>query len=139
MALGKNIETIMLEKGLSIAKLSEKSGVEYGALYSLIKRDSKSSNSDNIKKIAAALDVPISDLIEGDAAATMQASQAILNDFTSNPQNWHKTEPGELTELVNAQREERLKKAYYSMNEAGQEKAVERVEELTEIPKYQKE
>lgn len=64
MALGKNIETIMLEKGLNIAKLSEKSGVEYGALYSLIKRDSKSSNSDNIKKIATALEVPINDILD---------------------------------------------------------------------------
>lgn len=33
---------------------------------------------------------------------------------------------------------ERISSAYLLLNEAGQQKAVERVEELTEIPKYQK-
>lgn len=137
MNIGKKMKEVRKRNCLTQEQLANKVGISLMSIRRY-EKDERSPNMKTLKKIAAALDVPISDLIEGDAAATMQASQAILNDFTSNPQNWHKAEPGELTELVNAQREERLKKAYYSMNEAGQEKAVERVEELTEVPKYKK-
>lgn len=35
-------------------------------------------------------------------------------------------------------KETRLLSAFYELNEAGQQKAIERIEELAEIPKYQK-
>lgn len=41
--------------------------------------------------------------------------------------------------IAHTMREEDLMKAYRRLNDAGQQKAVERVEELTEIPKYQRE
>ena len=67
MALGKRIKMILDRRGMSIKELSDLSGVNYGALSSLIRRDSESTNTDNLNRIADALDVDVVTLTGCDA------------------------------------------------------------------------
>lgn len=109
MALGANIQKIAEEQGLSLKELARRSGVPYTTLYSLVKRDSNKTDHDSLDKIAIALNVNKWALVDFDTILTAERGK-----------------------------NERLLLAFNQLNAAGQQKAVERVEELTEIPKYQR-
>lgn len=109
MAIGKRIQEIAKEQGLSLKELATRAEVPYTTLYSMVKRDSNKTDYDTLHRLAHALNV---------AMWTLGNFDTIV---TEKPEG-----------------EERLLYAFDQLNESGQAKAVERVEELTEIPKYQK-
>ena len=133
MALGKNIETIMLKKGLNIAKLSNKAGVPYGALYSLIKRNSNSTKTAYIAKIAFALEVEPEILLGYEESEDGVLHKSFKSEKECIEDEYLIREIRSTADLSN-----RLTTAFDSMNETGQKKAVENVEDLAKIPEYKK-
>ena len=88
MGLGTAIKEIAKEKGISLKKLAEKSGVPYNTLYSITKRNSKRVQIDIIQKLASALCVDANELLGCDPVEhkqTRDAAESIL-DFINAQQ-----------------------------------------------------
>ncbi len=62
MGLGKNIKSILDDKNMKVSELSKISGVPYGTLHAIIKRDSNGVKTETLKKICSALNVSIGEL-----------------------------------------------------------------------------
>ncbi len=127
MNIGEQIRKYRKEAGLSQKELGQKLGVsqQHIAQYESGKRIPK---LETINKIAGALNMGIDNIIK--------QSQDILNDLSSHPENWVQENPftGESIPVKQVE----LLKHYNSLNELGKSKAIERIEELTEIPRYTK-
>lgn len=65
MAIGSRLKEILKEKKMTIAELSEKSGVPKNTLYAITKRDSEYVRLYTLEKIAQVLNVKVTDIIEG--------------------------------------------------------------------------
>lgn len=63
MGLGKNIRSILDDKNMKVSELSKLSGVPYGTLHAIIKRDSDGVKTETLKKICSALNVSIGELV----------------------------------------------------------------------------
>lgn len=63
MGIGTNIKKILAIRNMTIKELSEKSGIPKNTLYSLTRRDSETTRSDYLNRIAAALGVGVEELI----------------------------------------------------------------------------
>lgn len=105
--------------GLTQEQLGEKIGVT-GVTIMRYEKNQREPRLEQLRKIAVALDVTVSDFVDGDYWETLPDSEKQAA-FSDNPQK------------------ELLLTAFGQLNSEGQNKAVERVEELTEIPKYKKE
>lgn len=128
MTTGERIGHLAEEKGISLRKLSEKACIPYTTLYSIVRRNSDKISLKTLGKIADALDVSITNVL-GDATTSMIFQSVELLD------RLEKTVPDMfMGERLTA----RIEQAFSALNEAGQEVACERVEELAEIPKYQR-
>lgn len=123
MTTGERIGLLAAEKGISLRKLSEKACIPYTTLYSIVRRNSDKISMKTLGKIADALDVSITEVF-GDATTSMIFQSIEL--FEQLPTE----RPPDLTA--------RMEQAFSALNDAGQEVACERVEELAEIPKYQR-
>lgn len=113
MGVGTNLKEILRSKKMTIKQLSELADIPVNTLYSITKRDSERVDKVILNRLAAALGVDPYSLYSFD-----QATAA-------------------LEERINAR--ERVDTALGKLNHDGQQKAVERVEELTEIPRYRAE
>ena len=112
MNIGGNIKKIRKSKGLTQRQLAEKMGVTQQFIGKL-EKNINSPNFTTLQKIANALDVSIYDL----QGASWMNKAAELN-------RTHK----EKTQV--------LLDHYNKLNDLGQDKAIERVGELTELKKY---
>ena len=63
MGLGIRLKNILKEKKVTVQQLSAKTEIPANTLYSIIKRDNKSIQSESLKKIASALGVSIDELL----------------------------------------------------------------------------
>ncbi len=117
MTVGERIRIARKEKGLTQKALGEACGIAEPTIrrYELGKLNPK---FETLGKIASALGVDIYSLLDFDSASDL------LSDKINSA-----LEKGVPDSLV---------LAYHQLNPVGQQKAVERVEELTEIPKYQR-
>ena len=113
MGIGERIKKILDSKRMTVSELADTVEMPRTSLYSIIKRDSEYMNLNNLYKIANALGVTIYDL-QGVPWMNEVAKQ--------NRSDKDKTQT-----LLNH---------YNKLNSLGQEKAIERVKELTEIEKY---
>jgi len=68
--------SLMREKGIEAGPLAVKAGLTYDAVYKIITRQRKRPTHDTLKKLAAALDVPLSALTNDDADATHMSRPA---------------------------------------------------------------
>jgi len=59
MGFGQAISDLVKLQGITLKELSRRAGVPYTTVYSMVKRDSEGANTDTIKKIANALNVPV--------------------------------------------------------------------------------
>ena len=113
MSIGGNIREARNKKGLTQKQLGERCGMADSAIRRY-ESDRGNPTIETIKRIAKALEMDPFTLMDFDMAC----------DFLSDRMN---------------NRTKYLISAFDLLNEEGQQKAVERVEELTEIPKYKKE
>ena len=117
MKTGEIIRTIRKEQGLSQIELAQKAGIAVNSvrLYESGKREPKIGS---LRRIAQALGVDVYSLADFDTAS--QLLEGSLN--------------AKLERL--SPKEQALIIAFSQLNDAGQDVAIERVNELTELEKY---
>lgn len=117
MGYGEIIKKRLHEKGVTVADLSRAINIPASTIYAMMRRDNEKINYGTAKQIAAFFNIPVEQfLLEG---ASIDVS--VESDNTQKNKN-----------------ESTLLKSFRILNDSGQQVAIERVEELTEIPKYQK-
>lgn len=129
MTIGDRIRKARKARGLTQKQLGEASGTSEITIrqYETGKRQPRIKQ---LRAVASALGVNITDLVPEDMVGSVVAAD-LIDCINSTKGPWVRIFPP-LTP------QERIEKALSSLNDAGQQKAVERVEELTEIPKYQR-
>ena len=115
--MGQNIQILRKETGLTQAELARKIDVSAITIQQY-ERGVREPNLETIEKIAKALGVEFIDVL---AIGTIQAQS---KSHTGN---------AAITE-----KENRLLSHFRNLNDNGQSVAVERVQELTQIPRYQR-
>lgn len=88
MGLGIRLKNILKEKKVTVQQLSAKTEIPANTLYSIIKRDNKSIQSESLKKIASALGVSIDELL-GDTLYidTVENISSLLSSGKATPEN----------------------------------------------------
>lgn len=138
MTIGERIKDCRKKAGLSQKELGKKLNVsqQHIAQY---ENDKRMPKLETISKIAAALKVNINDLLESPLDDSPLYHYIKDDNISDNPigRRYINTE---LTIQVDdwQQIDIELVKSFKKLNEAGKAIAVERVEELTEIPRYTK-
>lgn len=117
MTTGQLIKAARKKAGMTQAQLAEKAGVAAITIqqYELGKRQPRLAQ---LQAIASALGVPVQDLISDWEAVDKEEFKRVF--------------------IYGEGIKDRIDAALDRLNDEGQEKAAERVEELTEIPKYQR-
>lgn len=117
MTTGELIKAARKKAGMTQAQLAEKLGISYVGV-SQWENDLRNPKLDTLQRIAAALGVPVQELISDWEAVDKEEFKRVF--------------------IYGEGIKDRIDAALDRLNDEGQEKAAERVEELTEIPKYQK-
>lgn len=142
MRVGDQIKKARKNAGLTQKQLSEKTGIPAITIQQY-ERGVRAPKVDSLQKISIALGVSLDDLL-----GTYQKVPAIRvptdnpNDryaFLLNKKLNNDITPEEADELSSLHRLNRIAGHLDKLNDIGQQKAVERVEELTKIPDYQRE
>lgn len=159
MDLGARIKSIRKERKLTQKELANKAGIATITLQQY-ERGVREPKLEQIQKIASALGVSIGEMlaqepmsISGitsglispkDIAEEMNISLDVVMNAIENPESVPlatREKIGAIGELLSFDPPPlaRISQSLSKLNREGQEKAAERVEELTEIPRYQKE
>lgn len=125
MGVGKRIKDILERRNMTVIMLADSTGIPSTTLYSMIKRDSDDEKFDILMRLCASLGVSLSELIGSENMG--KYTEDIKNDLWPEP--WPPQSPSNINKLVDH---------FNQLNDEGQDKAIERIEELTEIPKYKK-
>lgn len=135
MTIGERIGIIAREKEPSLRKVAEKAGISYNTLYSLVTRKSNKIDMETLQKIADALDVQPWELMGYDGSIRVDTSKHSdkplseqLEDFYNALRKLGETFP----------KEDRFFYCFYKLNQAGQQKLMDYLEDLAKIPEYQK-
>ena len=116
MTTGERIRAARKRAGLTQKQLAERIGVKSPNL-SQLENGKREPQNDTLRRIAEALEVdPYSLVSFDDTTKLIEGAIAARNYLTD--------------------KEQTLLDAFDQLNEAGQDKAVERVQELTDVPKY---
>lgn len=137
MGIGQRIKEISKSKGLTLRQLAQSTGISYNTIYSITKRDSERIQGNILQKISLALEVSPSELIGYDSETLDDVLGLILDEYpkaTFSPGG----EKNSFRISLGSDHKANLLKYFDDLNEDGQQEAVERVEELTEIPRYQR-
>ena len=119
MEIGQQIREARKKKGLTQVVVAQRAKIAINSLR-LYEAGKRQPHLEQIRRIALAIGVTVSDLVGSDFWSTLPESEKKAA-LTVNPYK----------DLINS--------LFDQLNDEGQSKAVERVEELTEIPKYKKE
>lgn len=119
MTTGNKIKNIRKEKNITQAKLAKIAGISEISIrkYEAGERFPK---LDTVRKIAVALDVTMSDLIDDWSQFSPEELQ----------KDWNSSEANNKTS--------RVCNLFKALNDIGQDKAIDQVELLTKIPEYRK-
>lgn len=117
MTTGQLIKAARKKAGVTQEELGKKIGVS-GSSMAQWENDLRNPKLDTLQRIASALGVPVQDLISDWEAVDKEEFKRVF--------------------IYGEGIKDRIDAALDRLNDEGQEKAAERVEELTEIPKYQK-
>lgn len=131
MGIGNRLKKTIKEHHLTIKQLAEITNIPVNTLYSIVKRDSVHVRAETVQILADALSVSPSYLIGYDDQVIRpdQYSPDELRKIQSSAWSLYQTSNSSFLK-------HRLLLSFSSLNDEGQEKAVERVQELTEIPRY---
>ena len=125
MEIGENIRRIRKIQKMTQAELAKKTGISLATIRRYENGD-YSPNLERIKIIADALGVPNHEIIGLQTFETGEEFTRAWNTIVS-------------TSTTEEQNRTRMNEAFDKMNAQGQKAAAERVEELAQIPAYQKE
>ena len=117
MTTGQLIKAARKKAGMTQKELGAKLGVAYQTLAQW-ENDLRNPKLDTLQRIASALGVPVQELISDWEAVDKEEFKRVF--------------------IYGEGIKDRIDAALDRLNDEGQEKAAERVEELTEIPKYQR-
>ena len=117
MTIGQRIKEAREKAGLTQEELGKKIGVT-GVAIMRHEKDQRQPRLAQLQAIASALGVPVQELISDWDAVDKEEFKRVF--------------------IYGEGIKDRIDAALDRLNDEGQEKAAERVEELTEIPKYQK-
>lgn len=117
MTTGQLIKAARKKAGVTQEELGKKIGVS-GSSMAQWENDLRNPKLDTLQRIASALGVPVQELISDWEAVDKEEFKRVF--------------------IYGEGIKDRIDAALDRLNDEGQEKAAERVEELTEIPKYQK-
>ena len=133
---------------MTIKELSEQSGISLNTLYSITKRDSQRVDNWVVGKIAHTLDVEPTEILFDPISVDLEKIKlATAIQETSRAIGNSEIESQKILEIVDKILESpaetddymgRLIFAFNCLNEVGQKKSVENVEDLAKIPEYQK-
>ena len=135
MGVGTQLKKVLQERNITIKQLAEDTGIPLNTLYSITKRDSMNVKPETVQRLATVLKVSPTYLIGYD--------EKIADPERYTPEELEEIKAGawdayqQYVEETTGPRG-RITHALAKLNQEGQEKAVERVEELLEIPKYQR-
>lgn len=136
---GKKIREFRESKKLTQAQLGKMLGVSQ-ALIGQWETGKRKPKYETLEKIASVLGVSVLEIMEIDELDFESRFNANYNNLLEKTLHGD----GDISNLIGMAKafddanQTRLNAAFDQLNEPGQEKAVERVEELTEIPKYQR-
>lgn len=160
MGIGIRLKEILRNKKMTIKQLAEISGVPLNTLYSITKRDSSRIDKVVLRRISDTLGIDALELLGLESVDSSSTEGRVLSlcvseEFSKldgflglDENGFPQFRKGSLAESVffgegtgvedDRYRWYKLNRAFAKLNADGQQKAVERMEELTEIPKYQR-
>ena len=124
MTTGERLKLRRKEIGFSAEKVADQLGVSPATIYRYEKGDIEKVPVDSLAELAKILQTTPAYLMGWES----QADQAEINDLLAQIQASEEKEHSLIAEII-----QDLKK----LNDDGKAKAIERVHELTEIPRYQ--
>lgn len=136
MSYGQNIKAARKKRGLTQDQLAKKCDLATITIqqYELEKREPR---TEYLERIAGALNISLSDLtnlsIEYDQKGEIKSMSGYAEDLKAII-----GEDRSIEETDSAKDKENICKLFNMLNSAGRQKALERVQELTEIPRYKK-
>ncbi|WP_304341541.1 helix-turn-helix domain-containing protein [Metaclostridioides mangenotii] len=122
MEFYKILQNIMNKKDLSIPEVSRRTGIADSTIRSIISRKTKNISLDVAFKLSNGLDVTLEEL-NGEA-----------KDFNSTATKINVT--NEVNSMPFNIKEKKLLKSFYQLNDMGKEKAIDNIQDLTQIDKY---
>ena len=137
MTTGQRIRNARKEANMTQAELAQKLNIPFQSI-SQWERDVRKPKIETLQRIADALLVHLTSLLD----QTAKEAYYVGIDTGSALEEWQQHIIDELRKddgYTDSDIEGALIAAFSQLNPEGQSKAVERVEELTEIPKYKKE
>lgn len=143
MKRGERIRQKRKEAGITQKELAARINVT-PQLISQYENDIKQPKLETMYRIAIALGIRLEDLIGlktfETAAEFEQSRSALAAEMSQNPQDCDSlvVHRKEHYLLIQSEEKDQLDRAFNKLNKAGQRIAVERVKELSEIPRYQK-
>lgn len=132
MGIGSNLQIALNNHNLTVAELSRKTGISTNTLYAMIRRDNKKIDPNMLRIICENSDITVFELIDDyeeymvkywDPNSSIEDIQ--IGDYV-------------LTQLGNDEMLGEIMDIYNKLNDTGKKVALERMQELIEIPKYQK-
>lgn len=131
--LGERLRAARLNANKTQRELALEIGIPY-TTYSNYENGNREPNVEMLKRISSALDISFGELIGwpddiANAVAVGYPTDYVKFDSKGRPQFYY---------YLSDEQHKKLNTAFYKLNTAGQSEAVKRVEELTEIPRYQK-
>lgn len=128
MTTGERIKKARKEKNMSQKELAEKIGVS-ASMIGQYENGLRNPKIETVQRIASVLDVNPYLLISSNITRLFTGTAQMCVDFDKLEKK--------LGSLI-TDKEYEIMGLFNELNESGQQKAIERVEELTEIPKYKK-
>lgn len=158
MTIGERIKRARENAGMTQLELGEKLGVTQ-QMVGIYEKNKRSPKTETLERIAAALEIPVTDLLFGEGTTVALISDGYSNKYIdvtgkdakalldSSPVI-AKLTPQEIEEVFNVCHaidqavadkipEPEIMKQYNKLNSAGKQKAVEYTTDLAQMPKYQ--
>lgn len=124
MTTGERLKLRRKEIGFSAEKVADQLGVSPATIYRYEKGDIEKVPVDSLAELAKILQTTPAYLMGWES----QADQAEINDLLAQIQASEEKEQSRIAEMI---------QDFKELNDDGKAKAIERVHELTEIPRYQ--
>lgn len=136
MTIGERIKLARRKANITQADLATKLDIPFQSI-SQWERDVRKPKLETLQRIATALGVSVSSLMDETTSEAFNTGMAIAKCFKDGEKALERAE-WEWYGYTGSEEEKELIGAFAQLNKAGQAIAIERIKELTEIYKYQK-